>query len=95
MTQTPAFLNHDKYKMIITMKIAILSRNKQRYSSRCLIEACEQRDHEPVVLDALRTYMDVTSNKADAHFKGTLLPKFDAIIPRLGNILWHGGTQTV
>ena len=40
------------------MKIAILSRNKQLYSTRRLIEACEQRGHEPMVLDVLRSYME-------------------------------------
>jgi ribosomal protein S6--L-glutamate ligase len=66
------------------MKIAILSRNKNLYSTRRLIEACEQRGHEPMVIDALRTYMDVVSSKPEAHFKGEILPYFDAVIPRIG-----------
>ncbi|MDH5546108.1 MAG: 30S ribosomal protein S6--L-glutamate ligase [Gammaproteobacteria bacterium] len=66
------------------MKIAILSRNKKLYSTRRLVEACQQRGHEVMVLDALRCYMDVVSSKPEIHFKGQVLPTFDAVIPRIG-----------
>ena len=77
------------------MKIAILSRNKNLYSTRRLIEACEQRGHEPMVIDALRTYMDVVSSKPEAHFKGEVLPYFDAIIPRIGASVTFYGTAVL
>ncbi|MCW8988552.1 MAG: 30S ribosomal protein S6--L-glutamate ligase, partial [Gammaproteobacteria bacterium] len=77
------------------MKIAILSRNKNLYSTRRLIEACEKRGHEPMVLDALRTYMDIASNKPEAHFKGKVLPSFDAIIPRIGASVTFYGTAVL
>jgi len=77
------------------MKIAILSRNKKLYSTRRLIEACEQRGHEPIVIDALRTYMDVVSSKPVAHFKGEILPYFDAIIPRIGASVTFYGTAVL
>ena len=66
------------------MKIAILSRNKKLYSTRRLIEACEQRGHEPVVLDVLRSYMEVVPSKPEVHLKGKTLDAFDAVIPRIG-----------
>ena len=77
------------------MKIAILSRNKKLYSTRRLTEACEQRGHEPMVIDALRTYMDVVSSKPVAHFKGEILPYFDAIIPRIGASVTFYGTAVL
>jgi len=77
------------------MKIAILSRNRKLYSTRRLIEACEQRGHEPMVLDALRTYMDIASSKPEAHFKGETLPKFDAVIPRIGASITFYGTAVL
>lgn len=77
------------------MKIAILSRNKKLYSTRRLIEACEQRGHEPMVLDVLRTYMDIASSKPDAHFKGEKLPAFDAVIPRIGASVTFYGTAVL
>ncbi|MDH5327958.1 MAG: 30S ribosomal protein S6--L-glutamate ligase [Gammaproteobacteria bacterium] len=77
------------------MKIAILSRNKRLYSTRRLIEACEQRGHEPMVIDVLRTYMDIASSKPEAHFKGETLPKFDAVIPRIGASVTFYGTAVL
>lgn len=66
------------------MRIAILSRNKKLYSTRRLMEACQQRGHEAVVLDVLRCYMDVVPSKPEVHLKGEILTPFDAIIPRIG-----------
>ncbi|MBC8514005.1 MAG: 30S ribosomal protein S6--L-glutamate ligase [Candidatus Thioglobus sp.] len=77
------------------MKIAILSRNKNLYSTRRLIEACEQRGHETLVLDVLRTYIDITSNKPEARFKGEVLPYFDAVIPRIGASVTFYGTAVL
>ncbi|MFO6424413.1 30S ribosomal protein S6--L-glutamate ligase [Motilimonas sp. KMU-193] len=66
------------------MKIGILSRNKNLYSTRRLIEACEKRGHEVKVIDALRCYMNINSEKPEIHFKGEELSGFDAIVPRIG-----------
>jgi len=77
------------------MKIAILSRNKKLYSTRRLIEACEKRGHEPVVLDVLRTYMEVASNKPEVHYKGNELEPFDAVIPRIGASVTFYGTAVL
>lgn len=66
------------------MKIAILSRNKKLYSTRRLVQACEKKGHEVMVLDALRCYMEVVPSKPEIHFKGECLPVFDAVIPRIG-----------
>lgn len=77
------------------MKIAILSRNKKLYSTRRLIEACEQRGHEPVVLDVLRSYMEVVPSKPEVHFKGTALNAFDAVIPRIGASVTFYGTAVL
>ena len=77
------------------MRIAILSRNKKLYSTRRLVEACTQRGHEAIVIDALRTYMDIASSKPEAHFKGEALPIFDAIIPRIGASITFYGTAVL
>jgi ribosomal protein S6--L-glutamate ligase len=77
------------------MKIAILSRNEQLYSTRRLIEACEQRGHAPMVLDVLRTYMDVVPRKPEVHYKGIALGAFDAVIPRIGASVTFYGTAVL
>lgn len=49
----------------VTMKIAILSRNPRLYSTRRLVEVARAREHEVVVLDVLRCYMNVAANKPE------------------------------
>lgn len=77
------------------MKIAILSRNKKLYSTRRLIEACEQRGHEPMVLDVLRCYMEVVASKPEVHFNGEVLSTYDAVIPRIGASVTFYGTAVL
>jgi ribosomal protein S6--L-glutamate ligase len=77
------------------MKIAILSRNKKLYSTRRLIEACEQLGHEAIVLDVLRCYMDVVPSKPEIHYKGDNLGNFDAVIPRIGASVTFYGTAVL
>lgn len=77
------------------MKIAILSRKKELYSTRRLIEAAEHRDHSVRVIDPLRCYMNISASKPTIHFKGEDLAGFDAIIPRIGASITFYGTAVV
>ena len=77
------------------MKVAILSRNAKLYSTRRLIEACEQRGHEVHVLDVLRCYMNITSMRPSIHYKGASLTGFDAVIPRIGASVTFYGTAVL
>src|SRR3990167_2031973 len=74
----------DYHKRKICLKIAILSRNKHLYSTRRLLEAAEARGHEVSVIDYLRCCVNITSEQPTLQFKGRLIEKFDAIIPRIG-----------
>lgn len=74
------------------MKIALLSRNRNLYSTRRLIEAAEARGHEVKVLDVLRCYMNITSHRPSIHYKGEELTGFDAVIPRIGASVTFYGT---
>jgi len=77
------------------MKIAILSRNQKLYSTRRLVEAAKDRDHEIRVIDPLRCYMNITSHKPAIHYKGEKLEGYDAIIPRVGASVTFFGTAVV
>lgn len=77
------------------MRIAILSRNKKLYSTRRLVEACKARGHEVDVIDTLHCYMDITSSRPAVRVKGKELPKYDAIIPRIGASITFYGTSVV
>ncbi len=77
------------------MKIGILSRNPKLYSTRRLVEAGKQRDHDMQVIDTLRCYMNITSHRPEVYYKGRKLEGFDAIIPRIGASVTFYGTAVV
>lgn len=77
------------------MKIAVLSRNAQLYSTRRLIEAATLRGHEVKVIDVLRCYMNISSKKPSVHFEGEDLMDFDAVIPRIGASVTNYGTAVL
>ncbi len=77
------------------MRIAILSRNPNLYSTRRLKEAGEARGHIVDVVDTMHCYMDITSSKPAVRYKGKPLPKYDAVIPRIGASVTFYGTAVV
>jgi len=77
------------------MKIGILSRKKELYSTRRMVEAAEKRGHDVRVIDPLRCYMNIGGKKPSIHFKGESLIGFDAIIPRVGASVTFYGTAVV
>jgi ribosomal protein S6--L-glutamate ligase len=77
------------------MKIAILSRNANLYSTKRLVEAGRARGHEIEVIDTLKCYMNITSQKPMVHFQDRQLNDFDAIIPRIGASITFYGTAVI
>lgn len=73
------------------MHIALLSRNRNLYSTRRLVEAAEQRGHSVRVVDTLRCYMSIAAHHPSIHLKGEELEPFDAVIPRIGaSVTFYG-----
>ena len=77
------------------MKIGILSRNPELYSTRRLLEAAEQRGHEAKLLNHLLCYMSIASHRPSIHYGGKELENPDAIIPRIGASVTFYGTAVV
>ncbi len=77
------------------MKICVLSRNPKLYSTHRTVEAAEERGHEAMVVDALKCYMDITSDRPAIYYKGEKLTGFDAIIPRIGSSVTRFGTAVL
>ena len=65
------------------MKILILSRNSELYSTDALVTAAKNRGHEVRVVDYLRCYMNITSRRPKIYVDGEALVA-DAIIPPRG-----------
>lgn len=77
------------------MRVAILSRNPNLYSTRRLKEAGEERGHEVDIVDTMHCYMDITSNRPSVRYEGKALPVYDAVIPRIGASVTFYGAAVV
>jgi ribosomal protein S6--L-glutamate ligase len=77
------------------MKIAILSRNAELYSTKRLVEAATERGHQVQVIDPLTCYINVNRSKSSIHQKGEALEGFDAVIPRIGASITFYGTAVL
>jgi len=77
------------------VKIGILSRKPELYSTSRLVEAARARDHKVHVIDHLRCYMNITSHNPSIHYMGKQLDGFDAVIPRVGASTTFDGTAVV
>jgi len=77
------------------MKIAILSRNANLYSTSRLVEAAKQRKHVVVVLDHLKCVIELEKKKPRIFYNGIYIDDIDAIIPRIGASVTFYGTAVV
>jgi ribosomal protein S6--L-glutamate ligase len=77
------------------MKIIVLSRNPNLYSTRRLIEAGEKRKHEMLVVDHTKCDLVIEKKKPQIFYKGKPLEDVDAVIPRIGASVTFFGTAVV
>ncbi|MGJ8696347.1 MAG: 30S ribosomal protein S6--L-glutamate ligase [Verrucomicrobiaceae bacterium] len=77
------------------MKIGILSRNKNLYSTRRLVEAAKERGHEVDVIDYVRCYMNIATKRPSIYLGDRELNNYDAVIPRIGASQTFFGTAVV
>jgi ribosomal protein S6--L-glutamate ligase len=77
------------------MKIAVLSRNANLYSTSRLVKAIEKRGHEAVVIDHLKCSVTADIGDPRVYYQGKLLSDVDAIIPRIGASVTFYGTAIV
>lgn len=77
------------------MKIAILSRNKNLYSTKRLIEAAEQRGHEVLVLDHMKCVLVIEAGRPHIYYNGKEVTDVNAVIPRIGASATFYGSAVV
>ncbi|NND82907.1 MAG: 30S ribosomal protein S6--L-glutamate ligase [Gammaproteobacteria bacterium] len=77
------------------MKLAILSRGAQSYSTKRLKEAALQRDHQVKVLDHLKFAIDLQKGIPDLYYRQKKLSTYDAVLPRIGASVTYYGTAVV
>jgi len=77
------------------MKIVVLSRNPNLYSTRRLVEAGHQRGHAVHVLDHLKCYVAIEQGNPTIHYEGEAITDVDGIIPRIGASVTFYGSAIV
>ena len=76
------------------LRIAVLSR-EDNYSTRRLAEVGEARGHTVEVIDTTRCYMAINAMPPEVHYDGKRLPRYDAVIPRIGASITPYGTAVI
>ena len=77
------------------MKLAILSRARNAYSTRRLREAALERGIEVKVLDTYKFAIDLKPGAPDLYFRQKQLSHYDAVLPRIGASITYYGTAVV
>jgi ribosomal protein S6--L-glutamate ligase len=77
------------------MKLAILSANKNLYSTKRLVEAGEKKGHQMVVIDHTKCDLVIEKKRPSVIYKGEEMSDFDGVIPRIGASVTFFGTAVV
>ena len=77
------------------MKIVILSRQPELYSTKRLVEAGTKAGHEMKVVDHLKCNIELEKKKPQLYYQGKYLENVDAVIPRIGASVTFYGTAVV
>ncbi len=95
-------LSYDLYKKLPktkpirrTLRIALLTREPDNYTSRRIVQAAEDRGHVCEVINTTRCYMNINADAPEVHYDGKALPRFDAVIPRIGTSVTSYGMSVV
>ncbi len=73
------------------MRIAILSRQPDLYSTQALVEAGQKRGHDVRVMDTLQFDLCIRRRKPELFYQGEPVGPLDAVIPRVGaSITFYG-----
>ena len=77
------------------MRIIILSRQPELYSTRVLVEAAVARGHDVQVLDTLLFDIRVSRRNPELLYQGDPVGHVDAVIPRIGASITYFGLAVV
>ena len=77
------------------MKLAILSRHPQCYSTSRLFEAALARGHNVETLDTLQFSIDLAEGDPQLYYQSKKVTDLDAVLPRIGSSITHFGTALV
>lgn len=74
------------------MKIAILSNGPDNHSTKRLVEVARSRGHDVDVIKYRECYATIEKNNPVVSYRGEVLGRYDAIIPRIANYMTKYGS---
>jgi ribosomal protein S6--L-glutamate ligase len=77
------------------MKIAILSRNPNLYSTKRLLEAGTKHGHEMIIIDHQKCVLIIEKGRPHIYYKGQEVTGVNAVIPRIGASVTFYGSAVV
>jgi ribosomal protein S6--L-glutamate ligase len=77
------------------MKIAILSRSSEIYSTARLLESAKKLNHTPVLLNPRRCYLNIVNHVPEVHYNKKKITDVDVVIPRIAASITEYGTDVV
>ncbi len=77
------------------LRIAILTQEPRNYSNQRMIEAAKERGHVIETIQTSRCYMAINNHNPEVHYDGKALPRYDAVIPRIGTRMTFYGMAIV
>lgn len=78
-----------------SLNICILSREANSYSTKRLASAAEGRGHTVDILNTTKCYVDISGAHQSIYYQGKILPRYDAVIPRIGASITQYGLAVV
>lgn len=96
-------LSYDVYKRkqgkktipLRPLRIGILTQEPNNFSNKEMVRAAESRGHVVDMIYTSRCYMSINAHKPEVYYDGAPLPRYDAIIPRIGSRLTFYGMAVV
>lgn len=77
------------------MRIVLLSRNANLYSTQRILEEGKKRGHEMLLVDHLKCNIEMEKKSPKIFYKGDYITDIDAIIPRIGASVTFYGTAVI
>ncbi len=77
------------------MNIVILSKEKNNFSTKRLVEEAEKRGHNVRIIDYVKCFVTLEQNNPVVNYRGEIVRDVDAIIPRIAARLTNYGSAIV
>ncbi|MGF1463680.1 MAG: 30S ribosomal protein S6--L-glutamate ligase [Maricaulaceae bacterium] len=78
-----------------SLRIAILTKEPKNASNQRLVAAGEKLGHELELINTSRCYLGIDALRPSIHYDGAELPRYDAVIPRIGAGITRYGMAVV